>query len=333
MADEAPVTNPNPESSTPADEPNPYTLGGESAVDINPLMGVHEDLPDPDATPETPSEEVPKEADEQKPTETPSETPTETPEKVEVLGREFEVENLKKILENGESYQERLAALEASEQSNKELLEFGTTYAEALNAMNSSPEGAKALIDAITNAAKEKHGDALKLDAVTSSAKDELDDLDDDLMSDEAKAVSRSLNQKLAQRDRELAQLRNENRAAHIKLTRVEKLLERFEPVIESARFADEADGYVAQIKKEFGSDVTPNELRTMMRETGIQNPIQAFQVATYKAAQKAGYDRGYQSGAKTKPNMPAGDGRTFDITGMTADEIAERARKGQIPA
>lgn len=332
MADEAPVTNPNPESSTPAED-NPYTLGGESAVDVNPLMGVHEDLPDPDAPPtETLSEEVP-EADEQKPTETPVEAPTETPEKVEVLGREFEVESLKKILENGESYQERLAALEASEQSNKELLEFGSTYAEALNALNSSPEGAKALIDAITNAAKEKHGDALKLDAALSSAKDELDDLDEDLMSDEAKAVSRSLNQKLAQRDRELASLRTENKAVHEKLSRVEKLLDKFEPVIESARFADEADGYVAQIKKEFGSDVTPNELRTMMRETGIQNPVQAFQVATYKAAQKAGYDRGYQSGAKTKPNMPVGDGRTFDISGMTADEIAERARKGQIPA
>ncbi len=104
--------------------------------------------------------------------------------------------------------------------------------------------------------------------------------------------------------------------------------LKELEPQILKARRGEAAEAARLEIRRTLGREVTTKELQRMMEETGLDDPVKAYKLASFDKAAVP---------PKTKaPAMPKGapTGKVFDPKdpSLTADRMVELMEQGYVP-
>jgi hypothetical protein len=195
----------------------------------------------------------------------------------------------------------------------KGLIEYGQTYAGALKTFNSSPEGAKAVIQSMIDAAVQVHGPDIEVSEASLSA------LNPDSMTETERTLY-AINRRT---QAELDRVRGEFHQA----------LEELKPIATEKRLKDLSSGYAAQVNQQYpDASVSPEEIANMMRETGLDDPIKAYKLASFDTVRGAKKTEEHQEKQADKPNIPRGGSKTFSTKGLSVDQIASKMRAGLVP-
>lgn len=197
------------------------------------------------------------------------------------------------------------------------LYELGVEYSLIVEKVKESPEGAALALDMFEKAAAKYHGENWRALANAQPSSE----VDVETLTENEKAIySQLLKTQKALADQ--AKVNDELRETY------QKSLEELKPTIDKAHANTILESAAAEIKKSYGEDVSTEELRRMLKETGVENPLQAWKIASYdRGASKPVQER--------KPGMPSGQTgeKTFVITkDMTADQIAYYLSRGYTP-
>lgn len=110
--------------------------------------------------------------------------------------------------------------------------------------------------------------------------------------------------------------------------------LQKFESYINEQKGTDLASQTAAQLKTEYGVEVTASELKEAASKTGIADFEAAWLKVNKENLKKGLFKAGEVAAKQSKPNSPTGQTRTFDISapGMTADKIFKLLSDGFQP-
>lgn len=114
-----------------------------------------------------------------------------------------------------------------------------------------------------------------------------------------------------------------------------DRALQTFEGYVNENKFMDQAQSTAQKLKAEFGAEVTAQELRDIVKKTGVQDFEAAWLKENVDNLKKGMFQAGHEAASKKKPNSPGGSTRTFNVNdpGMTADKMARLLREGFVPS
>ena len=243
---------------------------------------------------------------------TQGETP-QTTQEIELDGEKIPFDQLKELVSKGKDYTRKTMELSDQRKQLEQEAERVKWVRDLEAAWNSGQEGKTKLIEAL-----------MKEAGYTPAQQSALPQVDMDDMSDEAKFIFQSLKQENQKLQAQLSHVTQQSTQA----------LSKFEEYIREQQGTDAAQVAAANIKEEFGAEVTPADLRKLSKDTGISDYEAAWLKANKEQVKKGLFKAGHQQGQRAKPNSPTGQTRTFDpdATGMTADKILQNLMKGYQP-
>lgn len=99
---------------------------------------------------------------------------------------------------------------------------------------------------------------------------------------------------------------------------------------VRGSQAESQANAAIGTIKTEHGIDVSPQDIKTAMQQTGIQNPHAAWVYANRASLQAAAANKAAEVQGTTPPAPPAGNVNEFNPVGMSADDIAKNLAAGR---
>lgn len=258
---------------------------------------------------------------------------------VDIDGEQIPVDEAKKLLSMGRDATKKWQEASEMRKSAETLMEQYTWVQDMQRAWLSGPEGQRQVIDilaaeagytpAVGNAQAPGNNQA----PGTSSTKLEDYGLSDSDLSDEGRALFQIVKNLEAQN----AHLMGQNQA-------LTKTLKTFESYVEDQRADSSTQQIAAQIRAEFGAEVTSAQLRQLVKDTGINDPYAAWLKSNARnlfknsgaPASNNNKAQGNQQGSgrtqQPKPNAPGGHGKTFNPNDYTPDQTLRMLIKGYQP-
>lgn len=195
---------------------------------------------------------------------------------------------------------------------------LGEEYAAVRGMIIQSPETAKDAIQALIDGANAIHG-----------SKVDLSDLDFGLLDPSTMTTREAKLYALATQQREA--IRTLNNTLNRTKEDSKKAIEELKPMVEKAHVNEAISAAVQFISTEYGKQVTPAQIRTMMEQTGLDDPVKAYKAGAFDDVVKSA-----PSGQQKPSSVPMAqvNDRTFDPRdpNLTVDEMIRLQQRGFTP-
>lgn len=249
---------------------------------------------------------------------------------VEYGGKQFTVDEFTKVLESGANFEEKnrvaeqrfMEAAEIRKGSEAQLAEFNSLKATLAKL---SPEQAEAFFSTVQQIEAGQYNPqapVVQLDKPLFSVPEgHVPEIRFEDMSSETQDVVAAIMPVIAL----IPQLRAE-------IAQLKGAIPEIQGYVQASVQDRLISSVIGTITAETGLAATAADVRNAMRTTGLSDPKQAFLLANHSRVVDAAVARATGQGQNHPIDTPTGAGRTFDPTGLTADQIFRNMNAGMIP-